>query len=658
MNQIFVSIFFVFALSPNLFAWNLLGHRPAWLQDAYSEVARMGRQIRDSVREVKPLSLGSAWVPLTRIGDDYIAQMIQRDQRMKELRQKMHRLRQIDKASEASAAEEELLRLIELGDLPEKHSKAGALKIGLELRDAVPGELSLPASKAKDSVPGLRLVPAGGPPPQPNPLPINVRHHLPDPGIPWEMSERVFKNKTLVPNATYTKAEVLPSDPEWDFVWRYFYHDKPTKWGLSRVYCVHDRDQTNAFESNIARLEKDAIAFKPTWDTEPRADQRAIAIERWRQAVAAFSPFQIKENDGRRRTFQNTKILPLWHGSSQGKCHGIANNGFAFFGKSALQSPASGSTDDGYFGSGIYFTNSARYAGDSYSGGHLMMAWVSMTEPFPVVGDSSQSDMALLRGETAYKHYNAHYIPVVPTDDSFDCSVYYPCLVGQAPVCDELVIFQRSQALPRFWVELRWENPLTIGPSQMPAFAGDLIPVLMRALEHADAHQRLRRVLNQHLERFLQQARDNEEMRQQFAQLFNGRGEMDLSVYRALTGLVFTQAMRSDPFKRVDDWYKGQRDAQDVPALEWDGRSPRPMTFEEAKAYVASRSSGGWRLPTIWELETLYQQRSVLGEKDDRWYWSGTPIDGKPGCVWVVGFGDGVVVIGGMSSPYYIRCVR
>ncbi|MBH1988667.1 MAG: hypothetical protein I8H72_01365, partial [Myxococcaceae bacterium] len=146
MNQIFVSIFFVFALSPNLFAWNLLGYRPAWLQDAWSEVARMGQQIRDSVREVKPLSLGSAWVPLTRIGDDYIAQMIQRDKRMKELRQKMHRLRQIDKASEASAAEEELLRLIELGALPEKRSKTGALKIGLELRDATPGELSLPAS--------------------------------------------------------------------------------------------------------------------------------------------------------------------------------------------------------------------------------------------------------------------------------------------------------------------------------------------------------------------------------------------------------------------------------------------------------------------------------------------------------------------------------
>ncbi|MBH2006908.1 MAG: hypothetical protein I8H75_06210, partial [Myxococcaceae bacterium] len=292
MNQIFVSIFFVFALSPNLFAWNLLGYRPAWLQDAYSEVARMGRQIRDSVREVKPLSLGSAWVPLTRIGDDYIAQMIQRDQRMKELRQKMHRLRQIDKASEASAAEEELLRLIELGALPEKRSKTGALKIGLELRDATPGELSLPASQAKDSVPGLRLVPAGGPPPQPEPLPTGVRNDLPNPWIPWGISERVFKNKTLVSNATYAKAEVLPTDPEWRFIWRCFYHDKPTRWGLSRVYCIHNRDQTGAFEMNLARLETDASAFRSTWDTEPRADQRVVAINRWNQAVAPFSPFQ------------------------------------------------------------------------------------------------------------------------------------------------------------------------------------------------------------------------------------------------------------------------------------------------------------------------------------------------------------------------------
>ncbi|MBH1988418.1 MAG: DUF1566 domain-containing protein [Myxococcaceae bacterium] len=719
MNFVFAFIFLIFAWSPTILAWNLLGYRPAWLQDAWSEVARMGQQIRDSVREVKPLSLGSAWVPLTRIGDDYIAQMIQRDQRIQELRQKIHRLRQIDKASEASAAEEELLRLIELGALPEKRSKAGALKIGLELKDTTPGELSLPASKAKDSVPGLRLVPGtGGPPPQPNPLPADVRNDLPDPGIPWGISGRVFRNKTLVPNGTYFKAEILPTDPEWRFIWRCFYHDKPTKWGLSRVYCVHDRDQTNVFEANIALLEKDATAFKPTWDVEPRADQRAVAIERWKQAVAPFSPFHTVESDGRPRTFKNTKVLPLWHGSDSQKCHGIANSGFKFSGKLALEGQASFDTDDGYFGSGIYFTNSARYAGDIYSRGDLMMAWVSMTEPFPIVGDPSQLDMALLSCEGAYKHYNAHYIPVFPMEDNFDCAEYYPCLAGQMPVCDELVIFQRSQALPRYWIELQVEHPAMARPSQAPAFVEDLIPVLMQVLQQqeVDADKRLRNVLNRHLERLLKQARDDDleedqlEMHGQLAQLFNAQDKMDKSVRQALIGassslagvpvqasqvaasvtrahasvgffsqllkgavsfisvqnsLIRTQAMRSDPFKKVSDWYQGPRDAQEVPVLEWERTPCREITLREAQVYATRSSSAEWRLPTVWELEALYQQRDVLGvlyqqgvDHEQEWYWSSTEISGYPERSWVINLDSGRVAYGTVSAANSLRCVR
>ena len=48
---------------------------------------------------------------------------------------------------------------------------------------------------------------------------------------------------------------------------------------------------------------------------------------------------------------------------------------------------ANASTDIGYFGSGIYFTNSARYAAMYAPMVHLLLSWVSMREPYPVVND-------------------------------------------------------------------------------------------------------------------------------------------------------------------------------------------------------------------------------------------------------------------------------
>ncbi|MBH1989160.1 MAG: DUF1566 domain-containing protein [Myxococcaceae bacterium] len=82
------------------------------------------------------------------------------------------------------------------------------------------------------------------------------------------------------------------------------------------------------------------------------------------------------------------------------------------------------------------------------------------------------------------------------------------------------------------------------------------------------------------------------------------------------------------------------------------------MTFKEAEAYAGSRRSEGWRLSTIWELEALYQQQGVLGERDNNWYWSGTLIEGSPGTAWVVIFASGNVSSHDMRVRYYVRCVR
>lgn len=54
-----------------------------------------------------------------------------------------------------------------------------------------------------------------------SPLPPHVRQSLPDPMIPWAISERIFsqmQTQMLSSEQPYKKTEVLPTDPEWRFV--------------------------------------------------------------------------------------------------------------------------------------------------------------------------------------------------------------------------------------------------------------------------------------------------------------------------------------------------------------------------------------------------------------------------------------------------------
>ncbi len=92
-----------------------------------------------------------------------------------------------------------------------------------------------------------------------------------------------------------------------------------------------------------------------------------------------------------------------------------------------------------------------------------MLAWVSMRDPFPVVGDTEHKDMQTLRGKGAYKDYNAHYIPITSRnpEDLYE-SYYYPSKAEESPHCDEIVVFQKNQAMPRFWLELEVAAPYLI----------------------------------------------------------------------------------------------------------------------------------------------------------------------------------------------------
>ena len=150
---------------------------------------------------------------------------------------------------------------------------------------------------------------------------------------------------------------------------------------------------------------------------------------------------------------------------------------------------ANASTDIGYFGSGIYFTNSARYAA-MYADGHLLLSWVSMREPYPVVNDAPHpnkgSDMKKLAGQGHYQNYNAHYIPVASIKPHKpDCMEYYPCYQNQVPAWDEFVVFDKSQALPRFWIELGVDTPQhpLMNPFAAAVSVAQTLPAVQKKIE-------------------------------------------------------------------------------------------------------------------------------------------------------------------------------
>eukprot|EP00727_Mastigamoeba_balamuthi_P013681 m51a1_g8936 hypothetical protein (1547) ;mRNA; r:915616-920621 len=202
---------------------------------------------------------------------------------------------------------------------------------------------------------------------------------------------------------------------------------------VAKVEIIYSPHLEQAFENRVAQLQARAgnAAFAPGYEHDGSAELRAAVAERL-AGMAGKTP---------EAAYPNVKVVAMWHGTRAEALESVFRAGFASL----------ATTDEGFFGKGVYSAYEARYASEVYSRGALLVNWVSLFSAFPVV----DGDMPRLTGKGSYANYDAHFIPVRPASAEAGEQNYVACSELSQAVFHELVTFEASQNLPRYLVTLQ-----------------------------------------------------------------------------------------------------------------------------------------------------------------------------------------------------------
>ncbi|CAF2955365.1 unnamed protein product [Rotaria sp. Silwood2] len=233
------------------------------------------------------------------------------------------------------------------------------------------------------------------------------------------------KRHRAIVSRIYNWLGSLPSKYKIDKI-EYVFNSNRYRIFLGQIEIVENRQQQQAFQSNL--------------NSENSQVQRKLALKRLEMICQ-----QVAHN-------RNLPIARMWHGCRRNDLKHILSDGFA----------ALSTLDDGYFGKGIYFSSSAkyvtRYCGES--GGCLIMCYVLISNPFPVVASdappSEPPERFRLYGRGNYKNYQCHYIPISPADNGDPWDFRPPSSgITDDALYDELVVFQEAYILPQIIIHFK-----------------------------------------------------------------------------------------------------------------------------------------------------------------------------------------------------------
>jgi hypothetical protein len=131
------------------------------------------------------------------------------------------------------------------------------------------------------------------------------------------------------------------------------------------------------------------------------------------------------------------------------------------------------------------------------------------------------------------------------------------------------------------------------------------------------------------------------------------------------------RCVRSPPVTTTPERYMvGAETVRDLrTGLEWQrGFDEGMRPWEDAKAYCTALTiaGGGWRLPSMKELQSLVDDTraspsidpAAFPDTPGEPFWSITPVLGTPGSAWRVSFEHGYTYDAAATYEYHARCVR
>eukprot|EP00727_Mastigamoeba_balamuthi_P010114 m51a1_g5725 hypothetical protein (1369) ;mRNA; f:1114477-1120359 len=244
----------------------------------------------------------------------------------------------------------------------------------------------------------------------------------------WEPRVWHFE-ESLRPSARRDRQDyslIAPGRVDMDFVLELYQRCPVPGYDIAKVDIIYSPHLEQAFENRVAQLQARAgnSAFAPSYAHDGSSDLRTNVVQRLAE-MAGKTP---------EPAYPNVKLVPMWHGTRAEVLESVFRAGFANL----------ATTDEGFFGKGVYSAYEARYASEVYSKGALLVNWVSFYSAYPVV----DGDMDKLTGKGCYANYDAHFIPVHPATDEPGEQNFLACSQLSQAVFHELAVFEASQSLP------------------------------------------------------------------------------------------------------------------------------------------------------------------------------------------------------------------
>lgn len=277
----------------------------------------------------------------------------------------------------------------------------------------------------------------------------------------YHFDPTLLQDKRWVDKTKYYLLPLEKTDAEYQKIEKLFMETASKGWHIKKMDLIWNKELSRGFDlqRGVLSNRSNKPTFQPTYHLENDATHRKNTFERLQKYASKFN------------SSNEVITVPVFHGTSSEVLHDICSDGFA-----CLKS-----TDAGYFGQGLYFTNSSEYAGKIYakeSNGQkiLIFSWISLGNVYPVI----EGDMEKLSGKASYKNYDSHYVPVKPASSSPFETAYFPCNDKTPAVYDEYVIFNSFQAIPRcviyFSTQPPVQSPTTSTVTTNPLLTGVISP--------------------------------------------------------------------------------------------------------------------------------------------------------------------------------------